>query len=208
MCSAHTSSQINLPTIQVESDLSSLSNQSDSDIKENTESIDSQVSSEISKNSPDATSAEQTPAVEDEQQTDAEMLQEDEIVDGSNDSGEGIDAESKRSPLSEDQARTGQSDEGEGLVPVSHFPEDTDSAVDLKYCITHQLDPTSDISDAEVGEEAISLLASDTDTEQNLKYDSEPDQVIKDIKHEILQNCKIIAETPNSRRNDNRANEK
>ncbi|KAF4098803.1 WD repeat-containing protein 87 isoform X2 [Onychostoma macrolepis] len=183
MCSTDTASQINLPTIQVESDLSCLNNQGDSDMKEKTEPVDSQASSEISKNT---ASAEQTPAVEDEQ-TDAEMLQENKIVDSSSDLAERIDAESKTSHISENQARTGQSDEGEGegLVPVCHNPEDT---VGLKYCITHQLDPTNDISDVEEGEEAISLLASDTDVEQNFKCDSDPDQVNEDIKHAELRN--------------------
>ncbi len=111
MCSTDTSSQINLPTIQVESDLSSLNSQRDSDMKEKTEP-DSQASSEISKNT---TSAEQTPS----------MLQEDKIVDSSSVLAEGIDAEFKTSPISENQARTGQSDEGEGLVAVCHNPEDT-----------------------------------------------------------------------------------
>lgn len=65
--------------------------------------------------------------------------------------------------------------------------------MDLKYCITHQLDPTNDISHLEEGEEAISLLDSDTDVEQNLKCASDPDQVNEDIKHKILQNCKTTA---------------
>ncbi|XP_016126825.1 axoneme-associated protein mst101(2)-like [Sinocyclocheilus grahami] len=118
--STDTLPQINLPTIQVETDLSSLSNQGDSDMKEKTESVDSQASSETSKNSPDATSAEQTPdtetcaTVEDEQ---TEMLQQDKIVESSNDLAEGINTECKTSPIAENQARTGQSGEGE----FSHF---------------------------------------------------------------------------------------
>lgn len=91
------------------------------------------------------------------------------------------------------------------MINISFF---VTSAVGLKYCITHQLDPTNDISNVEEGEEAISFLASNTDVEQNLKCDSDPDQVNDDIKHEILQNCETIVETPNDRRNDKIANEK
>ncbi|XP_043077901.1 uncharacterized protein LOC122326806 isoform X2 [Puntigrus tetrazona] len=113
MSSTDTSSQINLPTIQVKSDFSSLNDQSDSDMKEKIE---------ISKNT---TSGERMNSAVEGDQTDAETLREDTTVDSSSDLSEGIDAESKTSTLSENQARTGQSDEGEGLAPVCHFHEDT-----------------------------------------------------------------------------------
>ncbi|XP_073681289.1 uncharacterized protein [Garra rufa] len=199
MSSTDTSPKRNLPTIQVESDLSRSSNQRDSDIKEKTESIDFQASPE---NSQDATLAKQTP----DKQTCAEMLQKDKIVE-SIDLVEGIDAERKTSPIAENQAGIGQLNEREGLTPVSYFSEDSDSAVDLKH-ITHQLDQTDNISDVEEGEEAISLLANDTDMEQNLKCDSEPDQANKDIKYASLQKCETIAETPSGMRNDKIADEK
>lgn len=76
--------------------------------------------------------------------------------------------------------------------------------MDLKCCITHQLDPTDDISDAEERKEAISLLAKDTDVEQNSKCDSDADQVNEDIKQESETNV----ETPSDMRNDKIADEK
>lgn len=205
MSSSH---QINLPTIQVESDLSNLSIQRDSDdMKEKTyESVDCQASS---KNSPDATFTERGPNTEThvtvkDEQTDAEAK----IVDGTNGLAEGINIDCETSPISENQAGIGQSDEREGLVPVSHFLQDSDTAIGLKHCITHQLDLTNDISDVEEGEEAISLIVRDTEVEQILKCDSDPDHENEDLKHNFLQDCKTITETPSDMRNDKTADDK
>ncbi|XP_056114221.1 myb-like protein X [Rhinichthys klamathensis goyatoka] len=191
------SHQINLPTIQIESDLSNLSIQRDSDdMREKTyESVDSQASS---KNSPDASSAERGPNTE----THVEQTK---IVDGTNGLAEGINTGCEKSPISENQARIGQSDEREGLVPVSHFLQDPDTAIGLKHC-THQLDLTNDISDVEEGEEAISLIVRDTEVEQILKCESDHEN--EDLKHTFLQDCKAITETPCNMRNDKTASDR
>ncbi|XP_051955668.1 uncharacterized protein LOC127624799 isoform X4 [Xyrauchen texanus] len=125
------------------------------------------------------------------------------IVDGEFVLAEGFNPEQTASPISENQATTGQSDEKEGLATVRYF---------LKYpdeCITHQseLDLTNEMSDFEEGEEAISLIASDTyafEVGQSSKCDSalELNQVNEAIKHEFLQGGKTITEMPNDIRND------
>ncbi|KAG1943603.1 trichohyalin isoform X2 [Pimephales promelas] len=182
MSSSH---QINLPTIQIKTDLSNLSIQRDSDdMKEKTyESVNSQASS---KNSPNASSVERVPKTE--TQTDPEAK----IVDGTSGLADGLNTGWEKSPLSENQARIGQSDEREGLVAVSHFLQDQDTAIGLNHC-THQLDLTNDISDVEEGEEAISLIVRDTEVEQILKCDSDHEK--EDLKHKFLQDCKTT-ETP------------
>ncbi|KAK7131449.1 hypothetical protein R3I94_016546 [Phoxinus phoxinus] len=201
MSSSH---QTNLPTIQVESDLSNLSID---DMKEKTsESVDCQASS---KNSPDATFAERGPntgthvTVTDEQ-THAEAK----IVDGTDGSAEGNNIDCETSPISENQARIGRSGEREGLVPVSHFLQDPDTAIGLKHCVTPQLDLTNDIRDVEEGEEAISLIVGDTEVEQILKCDSDRDHDNEDLKHKCLQDGKTITETPSDTRNDKTADDK
>lgn len=80
--------------------------------------------------------------------------------------------------------------------------------MDLKHCITHQLDPTNDLSDVDEGEEAMSLISRDTDVDQNLKCDSYPYQENENIKHPFQQKCKSITKTPSDMRNEKTADEK
>lgn len=80
--------------------------------------------------------------------------------------------------------------------------------MDLKHCITHQLEPTNDISDVEEGEEAISLVFRNTDVEQSLKCDADPEQENEEIKHPFLQNCETITKTPSDMKNDKTGDEK